>query len=82
MKQLSSIFCLEVCAYAIMSNHFHIVLCVNEVEANKLERDEVIVRWTQLFKALPLVARYQGGDVLLKVELELVGEIVKNGAAA
>ena len=76
IKQLGGLFCLDVCAYAIMSNHFHIVLCINQTKAKGLSRDQVIEKWTKLFLAPPVVVRYVNGDKLLQVELELVDEIV------
>jgi REP element-mobilizing transposase RayT len=53
-KQLAGIFTIDICAYAIMSNHYHLVLHVN-IPENKLLTDiEVISRWQQLF-SLPLL---------------------------
>jgi len=49
MKQLASIFAVDICAYAVMSNHYHLVLCVNVQEADDWTQDEVIRRWTRLF---------------------------------
>ncbi len=49
VKQLSAQFSIDVCAYAIMSNHYHLVLHVDRDAAVKLSNDEVIARWTTLF---------------------------------
>ena len=77
MKQLSGVFCLDVCAYAIMSNHFHLVLFVNEQQAKSLSRDEVIARWMTLFLPPAVVSRYLSGETLLKDELMLVDQYVE-----
>jgi REP element-mobilizing transposase RayT len=61
IKQLASVFAIDVCAYAVMSNHYHLVLFVNEQEADSWTQEEVIQRWTRLFSrngaALETVAR-------------------------
>lgn len=49
IKQLATIFAIRVCAYAIMSNHYHLVLFVNEPEAHNWDEKEVKSRWATLF---------------------------------
>jgi REP element-mobilizing transposase RayT len=49
MKQLAAIFSVHICAYAVMSNHYHLVLYVNVQMAQKWTNDEIISRWTLLF---------------------------------
>ncbi|MFT4861998.1 MAG: REP element-mobilizing transposase RayT [Pseudohongiellaceae bacterium] len=49
IKQLSASFSIDVCAYAIMSNHYHLVLHVDRENARALSDDEVIARWSTLF---------------------------------
>ncbi len=33
LRDLQSIFAIDLCAYAVMSNHYHLVICLNEQEA-------------------------------------------------
>lgn len=49
MKQLASIFSVHICAYAVMSNHYHLVLYVNTQMALGWSHKEVLSRWTNLF---------------------------------
>ncbi len=49
LKYLASVFAIKICAYAIMSNHYHVVLHVNEEEANTWNTEEIIHRWSSLF---------------------------------
>lgn len=62
LRELSNIFAIEVCAYAVMSNHYHTVLCVDEDRGKKWNEEEVVSRWTKLFSLPPLVERYQNGE--------------------
>lgn len=64
LEQLCSIFAIEVCAYAVMSNHYHVVLYVDAKAAHSWTQHEVIERWTKLFRAPSLVQRWQGGEAL------------------
>jgi REP element-mobilizing transposase RayT len=64
LEQLCSIFAIEVCAYAVMSNHYHLVLYVDRERAREWTRQEVVERWTMLFRAPTLVKRWQSGEAL------------------
>ncbi len=73
IKQLASVFAIDIAAYAVMSNHFHIVVRVDDTRAQGLGRDEVLSRWTQLFAGPTLVQRYLAdAERLGQAELELV----------
>ncbi len=61
LKTLESIFSIDICAYAIMSNHYHLVLRVSRHEALQWSEQEVIGRWGKLFSLPLLVDSYQAG---------------------
>ena len=46
--EMSDIFSIDVCSYAIMSNHYHLVLHINQPQAEGFSQDEVIQRWHRL----------------------------------
>ncbi len=50
LRGLSDIFAVDVCAYAVMSNHFHLVLRVDREAALAWSDEEVIERYQRLFK--------------------------------
>ncbi|MDZ7924962.1 MAG: transposase [Marinagarivorans sp.] len=58
IRLLSSIFAIDICAYAVMSNHLHIVVKLNPREAEEWTADEVLAHWTSLYKGAPLVQRH------------------------
>lgn len=55
---LSAIFAIDVCSYAVMSNHFHVVLHVNQGKAEEWTIGEVITRWHSVFKGTQLTNKY------------------------
>jgi hypothetical protein len=64
LRQLSEIFAIDICAYAIMSNHYHVVLHVDHEKAKGWTERELITRWTQLYKGHLLADRYLAGEVM------------------
>ena len=54
IKFLASVFAIDLCAYAIMSNHYHLVLFINQDALNSWSDEEVMDRWGSLFPASKL----------------------------
>jgi REP element-mobilizing transposase RayT len=79
IRELASVFTIDVAAYAVMSNHYHAVLRVDAARADALSDDEVLRRWTQLFSGPVLVQRYLGGapELLGQAERDKVGEFAQ-----
>ena len=74
LKRLAGIFALEICAYSVMSNHYHVILHINRDQATSWTTNDVLSRWTQLFSGSMLVQRYLSGESLDKAELLKVEE--------
>lgn len=66
---LSSVYAIDLCAYAVMSNHVHVVLRVDEKSANSLSMREVLIRWHKLHKGTLLTKSYLAGEALSEAEL-------------
>ncbi|SEH07678.1 transposase [Candidatus Venteria ishoeyi] len=49
LEVLAGQFAVEVCAYTIMSNHYHLVLHVDYEQSLTWDADEVVKRWCTLF---------------------------------
>jgi REP element-mobilizing transposase RayT len=75
VRVLSSLFSVELCAYAVMSNHYHLVVKLNPAESDNWTDDEVLERWTSLFRGPSLVQRRRAGEALNSAELDTVREI-------
>jgi putative transposase len=45
LRELSGIFSIEICTYAILSNHYHVVLHVSMDQASEWSDVEVAQRW-------------------------------------
>ena len=76
LKALGGLFAVDICAYAVMSNHYHVVLRVDAQRAKTWSDKEVIDRWCSLFKGPMLVDRLRQGDALSRAEYHAIGTIV------
>jgi REP element-mobilizing transposase RayT len=77
LRQLSDIFAIDICAYAIMSNHYHVVLHVDKDNARGWSEREVISLWTQLYKGHLLADRYLAGEELSSAERGALSELIE-----
>ncbi len=76
IRLLSSVFAVEICAYAVMSNHFHLVVKLVPNETNTWDRRAVITRWLRIFKGPLLIQQFINGKHLCRLQLETVDDIV------
>lgn len=51
LAELADIFAVGICAYAVLSNHFHTVLHIDAGRARAWRDDEVVARYTRLFSS-------------------------------
>jgi len=58
LAELAEVFTIDVCAYAVMSNHYHLVVRLDTEKARALSEDEVVARYGRLFKMPVLIERY------------------------
>ena len=68
MLELASIFSIDLCAYAVMHNHYHVVLHINKAVAQNWSNTEVIERWHQLFAGNDVSHRFIKGEPITAVE--------------
>ena len=62
LATLVEVFAIDLCAYAVMSNHYHVVLRIDHERAQGWSATEVADRWLALFSGPLLVQRWRRGD--------------------
>ncbi|WP_233468483.1 hypothetical protein [Zooshikella ganghwensis] len=60
-----------------MSNHYHLVVRIDEQKTNQWTNDEVIRRWRKLYHGPPMVQCYLAGSKLNNADLKLVDDITQ-----
>jgi len=68
LLELAALFALDICAYAVMSNHYHLVVRMEPEAAAQWTALEVIHRWHGLFSGTPLSRRFEQGEQLSEAE--------------
>ncbi len=76
IKELSSLFAIDVCAFFILSNHDHIVMYVDQKRSLKWEDEEVVEHWKRLFRGVLLVDRYKSGQCGTDAEADKALEVI------
>mgnify|MGYP000060648754 FL=1 len=72
IRILSSIFAIDIGTYAIMSNHYHIVLKLCPEQVAEWSDKEVCQRWLQLFQGPLVMQMHLAGKPLNSAQLATV----------
>jgi len=66
LHELAGIFAIDLCAYAVMSNHYHVVLRLNTERLASWEDEEIACRWGRLHR---LPEGFETADPALRARL-------------
>ncbi len=77
LLMLAKVFCIDACAYAVISNHTHLVLYVDDKKANRLNNKAIVICWHKLCKGILLTQKYVQSEKLSKVESIFFNQTVK-----
>ncbi|MCL1139385.1 transposase [Shewanella pneumatophori] len=64
LLKLAEVFAIDVAAYAVMSNHLHVVLYIDLETVNSWSDREVVEQWHKLFNGTDLTQKFAKGDVI------------------
>ena len=76
IQLLSSLFAVDLCSYAVMSNHYHLVVHINPIKTKSWSDTEVAQRWTTIFQGPLLVQNWLSGVVLNEPQQRTVNDII------
>ncbi len=77
---LAELFAIDIYAYAIMSNHYHLVIKLNPEQLNDLSNREIAERWSQLCQPSLLLARWLKQEPLSQAEMTLIEQCIQNSS--
>src|SRR6056297_4192293 len=73
---LADVFAIDVCAYAILSNHYHLVVHIDQQQSLDWSDLEVAQRWIRLFTGPALVRAFVAGQTLSDGQQQVVAKHV------
>jgi hypothetical protein len=76
IKLLSSVYAIDLCAYAIMGNHYHVVVRIDAGQAKQWSDIEVARRWMQIFNGPLIMHQFLSNAQLTDSEIAHVADLV------
>ena len=63
LQLLTETFAINLCAYALMSNHYHLVVKIDVERVSHWSAHEVVARWTRLYSGPSYAQRFLAGEI-------------------
>ena len=76
LLRLASIFFVDVAAFAVLSNHYHIVLHVDVEAAKEAQPKDIVRRWHQLCKPKDVSLKFIDGEHLESHEINQLNTFI------
>lgn len=77
LHHVARIFSIKLCAYAVMSNHYHVVVHIRPNDSTQWSPSEVVRRWQLLFKGTYLSQCFAAGETLLSAQQEMLDQDIE-----
>ncbi|MGF1750478.1 transposase [Vibrio cionasavignyae] len=74
---LTQVYCIDVCAYAIMSNHYHLVLHIKKDKALALSLHDVVEHWAREHQLPVLIQRWRNKQLTNQAEKDKCLELIE-----
>ncbi len=78
LLSLASLFDIDVAAFVVMSNHYHVVLHVDAEACKNADPKDIVRKRHQLCNGKYVSRRYLEGDALKQHELDLIDTLIKS----
>lgn len=75
---LAEAFCIDIGAFAILSNHYHVVLRVDQPLAQSLTDEQVVDRWSLLYPNNPVIKLLKSNEILTEEQQKMAMELISN----
>ena len=75
---ISQYFMIDIASYAIMSNHYHVVLKIDDRGAKDLTDLEVVQHWHHLFKGSPLTKSFENNEKIEEHDKDYLKATIKS----
>lgn len=74
--RLASVFFIDVAAYSVMSNHYHVVLHVDQDKCMKASPKTIAQRWHQMFSGKEVSKKFIDGEYIEPYEREQLDSLI------
>ena len=81
LLRLADIFYIDVAAFAIMTNHYHVVLHVDAEACKSADAKDIVQKWHQLFNSKDVSRKYLEGETLEPIEVDQVNALIETWRA-
>ena len=70
LLRLGEVFYLDVVAYSVMSNHYHVVHFIDQEAMKAADTNDIVSRWHQIHKGNAVSVKYLDGESLERHEID------------